>query len=288
MAERKAVNKYYPPDWDPSKGSANKRTGSHHLRDRARKLDKGILVVRFEMPFNIWCSECKNHIATGVRYNAEKSKVGNYYTTPIYKFKMKCHLCDNFFEIQTDPAKFDYAILSGATKRARPSEIDGDDQIVIDEEESKRRLTDAMFRLEKKTEDEMKREESLPNILDIKKWRSRWEDNFTANSIVRSQYRKRRKNLEASRIEDKELLKRMSLKIDLAQSSPSDRAKARELLRERRSDRIRDAEALSKQRILNSSIQTSTIKLEKSTPRQSASSSQSLGVRVKRDPHRRA
>ena len=39
----------------------------------------------------------------GVRYNAEKSKVGNYYTTQIFKFRMKCHLCDNHFEIQTDP-----------------------------------------------------------------------------------------------------------------------------------------------------------------------------------------
>ena len=39
----------------------------------------------------------------GVRYNAEKSKVGTYYSTPIFKFRMKCHLCDNHFEIQTDP-----------------------------------------------------------------------------------------------------------------------------------------------------------------------------------------
>ena len=39
----------------------------------------------------------------GVRYNAEKTIVGKYYTTPIAKFRMKCHLCDNHFEIQTDP-----------------------------------------------------------------------------------------------------------------------------------------------------------------------------------------
>ena len=39
----------------------------------------------------------------GVRYNSEKKKVGNYYTTPIYRFRMKCHLCDNHFEIETDP-----------------------------------------------------------------------------------------------------------------------------------------------------------------------------------------
>ena len=58
---------------------------------------------RFEMPYNIWCGGCKAHIGMGVRYNAEKSKTGNYYSTPIYKFRMKCHLCDNYFEIQTDP-----------------------------------------------------------------------------------------------------------------------------------------------------------------------------------------
>jgi coiled-coil domain-containing protein 130 len=40
----------------------------------------------------------------GVRYNAEKSKIGMYYTTPIFKFRMKCHLCNNHFEIKTDPA----------------------------------------------------------------------------------------------------------------------------------------------------------------------------------------
>jgi hypothetical protein len=30
-------------------------TGQHPLRDRARKLDQGILIIRFEMPFNCWC-----------------------------------------------------------------------------------------------------------------------------------------------------------------------------------------------------------------------------------------
>ena len=29
-------------------------TGVHALGDRARKLDQGILITRFELPFNIW------------------------------------------------------------------------------------------------------------------------------------------------------------------------------------------------------------------------------------------
>ena len=46
---------------------------------------------------------CNNHIGMGVRYNAEKKKIGNYYSTPIYSFRCKCHLCDNWFTIETDP-----------------------------------------------------------------------------------------------------------------------------------------------------------------------------------------
>lgn len=71
------------------------------------------------MPFNMWCEGCNNHIGTGVRYNAEKSKVGKYFTTTIYKFRMKCHLCDNHFEIQTDPQNLDYVVLSGGRRQER-------------------------------------------------------------------------------------------------------------------------------------------------------------------------
>lgn len=57
----------------------------------------------FEMPFNIWCNGCQAHIGKGVRYNAEKKSVGKYFSTKIWNFRMKCHLCDNYIEVQTDP-----------------------------------------------------------------------------------------------------------------------------------------------------------------------------------------
>lgn len=104
MGERKGTNLYYPPDYDPHVGGLNKFLGTHALRERARKLHMGILIVRFEMPYNIWCDGCGNHVGMGVRYNAEKKKIGMYYSTPLYQFRMKCHLCDNHFEIKTDPA----------------------------------------------------------------------------------------------------------------------------------------------------------------------------------------
>src|SRR5882762_2043046 len=52
---------------------------------------------------SICSGTCNNHIGMGVRYNAEKKKIGAYHSTPIFSFRCKCHLCDGWFEIQTDP-----------------------------------------------------------------------------------------------------------------------------------------------------------------------------------------
>jgi len=35
------------------------------------------------MPYNIWCGGCNSMIAKGVRFNAEKKQVGNYYSTKV-------------------------------------------------------------------------------------------------------------------------------------------------------------------------------------------------------------
>ncbi|KAG8910378.1 hypothetical protein FRC00_008293, partial [Tulasnella sp. 408] len=111
-------NRWIPPDYDPQKHhTLNDYHGKKALGDRERKRDQGILITRFELPFNIWCGTCNNHIGMGVRYNAEKKKVGNYYSTPIYSFRCKCHLCDGWFEIQTDPKNTRYVVTSGARKQ---------------------------------------------------------------------------------------------------------------------------------------------------------------------------
>lgn len=70
------------------------------------------------MPFNVWCLGCNNHVGMGVRYNAEKKKVGMYYTTPLYEFRMKCHLCDNYFVIRTDPKVRKGFLLLGSRRAA--------------------------------------------------------------------------------------------------------------------------------------------------------------------------
>ncbi|KAF7964549.1 hypothetical protein HWV62_5796 [Athelia sp. TMB] len=147
-------NKYYPPDYDGEKdGSLNAYRGKHALGDRARKIDQGILITRFELPFNIWCGTCNNHIGMGVRYNAEKKKIGAYYSTPIFSFRCKCHLCDGWFEIQTDPQNTRYVVVSGARQKDEdwnPEENGG--YAIHDTEKANSGPSDPLAALEKTTD----------------------------------------------------------------------------------------------------------------------------------------
>ncbi|XP_041357617.1 coiled-coil domain-containing protein 130 homolog [Gigantopelta aegis] len=223
-AERKAVNKYYPPDWTPSKGSINQYVGQHPLRDRARKLGQGILVIRFELPYNIWCGGCNSHVGMGVRYNAEKKKVGNYYSTPIYKFRMKCHLCPNYFEIQTDPQNHDYVILSGARRKEQRWDPKENEQIVPEDKATQKKLaTDAMYKLEHGSDDSQMSKSRMPNLADIEDTKEVHKEDYLLNKLARHKFREEKKLLQAVEAKDKALLVKSSLDIALVKETEEDK-----------------------------------------------------------------
>ncbi|XP_075382044.1 putative splicing factor YJU2B [Mycteria americana] len=225
MGERKGTNKYYPPDFDPAKhGSLNKYHHSHPLRERARKLSQGILVIRFEMPYNIWCDGCKNHIGMGVRYNAEKKKVGTYYTTPIYRFRMKCHLCVNYIEMQTDPAGCDYVIVSGARRKEERWDMRDNEQVLPTEREEKEKLeTDAMFRLEHGVADRATLQRAVPTLASLQEAQSAWKDDFALNSRLRRHFREEKKTLREEEEEAAALQAKAGLSIPLVREAEEDR-----------------------------------------------------------------
>jgi len=224
MGERKGQNFYYPPDFDPKvHGSLNGYHGVHALRERARKMDRGILIIRFEMPYNIWCGGCNQHIGMGVRYNAEKTKVGMYYTTPIYQFRMKCHLCTNHFSIKTDPANLDYVIVDGARRQERRWDPTQNGQVVPDDKSVGKKLADdAMFKLEHEKADRGKSAEIAPHITEIADIQDRVKDDYLANRMLRDRFRRRKKEMIAKTKKDKEVLKRSGLQIDLVDECPED------------------------------------------------------------------
>lgn len=225
MGERKGTNKYYPPDFDPAKhGSLNRYRNSHPLRERARKLSQGILIIRFEMPYNIWCDGCKNHIGMGVRYNAEKTKVGNYYTTPIYRFRMKCHLCVNYIEMQTDPASCDYVIVSGAQRKEERWDMSENEQILTTEHEQKQKLeTDSMYRLEHGAADKEKLKKAIPTLFELQEAQGAWKDDFALNSLLRTKFREEKKQILEEEQKDQAFLKKASLDLKLLPETEEDK-----------------------------------------------------------------
>lgn len=248
------MNKYYPPDFDPEKhGSLNRYRNSHPLRERARKLSQGILIIRFEMPYNIWCDGCKNHIGMGVRYNAEKKKVGNYYTTPIYRFRMKCHLCDNYIEMQTDPANCDYVIVSGARRKEERWDMQENEQVMTTDHEEKKKLeTDAMYRLEHGTDDQQKLQKIIPTLVNIQEMQSIWKDDFELNSMLRKKFREEKKILKEEEEHDAALLSKASLSIPLIPESEEDKRLA-SLLKYRSLDSYDDKQKMKRKEIVTRS-----------------------------------
>uniref|UniRef100_A0A4W4HPF4 Probable splicing factor YJU2B n=1 Tax=Electrophorus electricus TaxID=8005 RepID=A0A4W4HPF4_ELEEL len=216
---------YYPPDFDPAKhGSINGYWNTHPLRERARKLSQGILIIRFEMPYNIWCDGCKNHIGMGVRYNAEKKKVGNYYTTPIYRFRMKCHLCVNYIEMQTDPATCDYVIVSGATRKEERWDMAENEQILTTERSEKEKLeTDAMYKLDHGGKDKEKLRAAIPSLSELQEHQSGWKDDFQLNSALRRKFREEKKVISEEEEKDDAVRKRMGLSIPLLPEKEEDK-----------------------------------------------------------------
>ncbi|KAH9481543.1 Coiled-coil domain-containing protein 130 [Psilocybe cubensis] len=200
-------NKYYPPDYDPSQGSLNKVRGKHALGDRARKLDQGILITRFELPFNIWCGTCNNHIGMGVRYNAEKKKIGAYYSTPIYSFRCKCHLCDGWFEIQTDPKASNtrYVVTSGARQKDEDWNPEENGGFAVHDTEKEGAPVDPLAALEKITDAKTHMEKvQKPRIESLQNVSEHYNsDPYSLSLKVRKRFRENKKiELKKKQVDD--------------------------------------------------------------------------------------
>jgi len=56
-------------------------------------------------------------IGQGTRYNAEKKKIGKYFSSPIFEFRMKCAECSGWMTINTDPKNGDFELVDGVAKK---------------------------------------------------------------------------------------------------------------------------------------------------------------------------
>lgn len=223
LAAARADNFYYPPEWSPKKGSLNKFHGQHALRERARKIDQGILIIRFEMPFNVWCGGCESMIAKGVRFNAEKKQVGNYYSTKIWSFTMKSACCKHEIVIQTDPKNCEYVIISGARKKIEEFDVEDAETMLLPVDEERSKLSDPFYRLEHQEEDIKKKKEAEPVLVRLQRVSdSRHSDDYALNKALRAKLRSQKKRVA----EEEAASRKMGLGIRLLPASEDDAAAA--------------------------------------------------------------
>ncbi|ESQ51795.1 hypothetical protein EUTSA_v10017679mg [Eutrema salsugineum] len=106
MGERKVLNKYYPPSFDPKK------------IPRIRKPKNQQKNVRYMLPFCIRCNTCGNYISRGTKFNSRVEEVINetYLGLKTHRFYFKCTKCCAELILKTDLQNSDYVVESGATR----------------------------------------------------------------------------------------------------------------------------------------------------------------------------
>ncbi|KAM7188615.1 CWC16 protein [Naviculisporaceae sp. PSN 640] len=221
------MGRYVPPDLEGTT-TGNALNKKHPLGSRASKLaSHGILTVRFEMPFAVWCSTCPKPtiIGQGVRFNAEKKRIGYYHSSPVFSFRIKHTACGGEIEIRTDPQNTRYVVVSGAKVRDTAAAEDRDESLiktgtagfVIPTPEERADLRESAFgKLEKTIADREKLEDARQRIGELQDSVDRhWDDPYAQNQRLRKAFRveRHKREHEAARTED--LRERMSLGVDL-------------------------------------------------------------------------
>ncbi|KAG6710890.1 hypothetical protein I3842_05G025800 [Carya illinoinensis] len=163
MGERKVLNKYYPPDFDPSKLPRVRRPKNQQMK------------VRMMLPMSIRCNTCGNYIYKGTKFNSSKEDVigETYLGIQIFRFYFKCTKCSAELAMKTDPKNSDYVVESGATRNFEPWREEDE---VTEMERQKRdaeEMGDAMKSLENRTLDSKREMDILAALDEMKSMKSR-------------------------------------------------------------------------------------------------------------------
>lgn len=157
MSERKVLNKYYPPDFDPSKIPKLKLP-----KDRQ-------YVVRLMAPFNMRCKTCGEYIYKGKKFNARKETVQNeaYLGLPIFRFYIKCTRCLAEITFKTDPENTDYSMEHGASRNFQAEKLLEEEERRLQREREDEELNNPMKVLENRTKDSKLEMQALENLQDL-------------------------------------------------------------------------------------------------------------------------
>lgn len=135
MSERKAINKWYPPDYDPSKLPKKKKPKKNET-----------IKIRMMAPYSMRCLKCDEYIGERRSFNARKEVTQEkYLNIKIIRFYITCPGCNNTITFKTDPKNAGYTPEGGAVRnfeKRKPQKTETED--------------DLLDRLEKEEQDDKK------------------------------------------------------------------------------------------------------------------------------------
>ncbi|GMY15750.1 splicing factor YJU2 [Fagus crenata] len=163
MGERKVLNKYYPPDFDPSK------------LPRARKPKNQQIKIRMMLPMSIRCNTCGNYIYKGTKFNSRKEDVvgETYLGIQIFRFYFKCTKCSAELTMKTDPQNSDYIVESGASRNYEPWREEDEAAETNKQKRDNEEMGDAMKSLENRTLDSKREMDIIAALDEMKSMKSR-------------------------------------------------------------------------------------------------------------------
>ena len=163
MGERKVLNKYYPPDFDPAKLPKLQLT-----KDRQ-------YVVRLMAPFTMRCLTCGNYIWKGKKFNARKENaLGEMYLgIQIYRFYIRCPQCLSEITFKTDPENTDYAVEHGAYRTFQAEKLAELEEERLQQEREEDEANNPMLALENRTKESRREMDVLDALEDIRDWNAR-------------------------------------------------------------------------------------------------------------------
>lgn len=165
MSERKVLNKYFPPNFDPAR-----------IPKRIVPKEKQH-TVRLMTPFSMRCNTCGEYIYKGRKFNARKETVEGemYLTIKIYRFYIRCPICAAEITFKTDPKNADYVAEHGAKRNFEPWR----DELKEGEEAKNRRAAEEMYNpmkaLENKTFDSKREIEIMEGLDELRMVNARLE-----------------------------------------------------------------------------------------------------------------
>ena len=221
MSERKVLNKYYPPDYDPSKVP------------RIKKKDKKPDVVRIMAPTNMKCKTCGNYIARATKFNAKKETIegDTYNGLKIYRFHIKCPRCMGSISFRTDLKTGDYVVDQGATENFMALKMAERQAVEEAEAEKEEEKIDPMKQLENRTKASRQQMEASDQIQSIRTMKQRMHS-IDIESVIRSKKQESEGDLrpiagvstsyeDEIRAESLKLLKRKAIEMDPSSKSSS-------------------------------------------------------------------